>query len=193
MWVLCELAASDKPICCSCRHEDPSVKTSVCRCEADRNQCQAGRSRWCSCRWKGVCGSCCPRRTPWRWTGPGARRRRSSSPTSWPLAGRSGRSLPPCSGAYNNIQTLEAAFNIYQIGWMQHSGLSFDFCPNIFITRATNNEYFPLKNFFDTEKWILFLPTVWNRKVFCLLLHNACKPTYSNLRSWNQWILDVFA
>lgn len=65
-----------------------------------QSQYQAGQSRWCSCRWKGVCRSCCPRRRPWRWTGPGAHRRRSSSPTSWPLAGHSGRSQPLWSGAY---------------------------------------------------------------------------------------------
>lgn len=65
-----------------------------------QSQYQAGQSRWCSRRWKGVYGSCCPRRRPWRWTGQGARHRRSSSPTNWPLAGRSGRSQPPWSGAY---------------------------------------------------------------------------------------------
>ncbi len=61
---------------------------------------QAGQSRWCSRHWKGVCGSCCPRRRPWRWTGPGAHHLRSSSPTNWPLAGRSGRSQPRWWGAY---------------------------------------------------------------------------------------------
>lgn len=63
-----------------------------------QNQYQAGLSRWCSCRWKGVCGSCCPQRRPWRWTEPGAHHLRFSNPTSWPPAGHSGRSQPLCSG-----------------------------------------------------------------------------------------------
>lgn len=63
---------------------------------------QAGLSRWCSCHCGGVCGSCCPQRRLWQWTGPGAHHQHSSSPTSWPLAGRIGQSQPLCSGAYNS-------------------------------------------------------------------------------------------
>lgn len=111
-----------------------------------QSQYQAGRSHWCSCRWKGVCGSCCPRRTPWLWTGPGARRPRSSSPTSWPLAGRSAQSQPPWSGAYvregRGIQgDIRDSFYHLSIGWLLQYVLFFDFCLNFFINWPTNNNY----------------------------------------------------
>lgn len=107
-------AISEKPgqarrrssICFSCREAQKTsawkylcVSVAVKCLHSHQSRCLLGLCRWCSRRWKDVSGSCCPRRMPWRWTGPGVRHLHSSSPTSSPLAGRSGRLLPLWSGA----------------------------------------------------------------------------------------------